>query len=709
MMFIGCALIPILLLAIVAYAHYPAQFKTRAFERLRQCAKTQGMSIYERLMLIESELQRIQITLANMDSGLSNQPQIVQIHGSDYKFKWLAVYRQAHYVTLGGERGAFPELQPFTKSELPADAPFLRVLHGSEGSAPIIYMVQPIGSDGEHGSFILGVINEDFLWGNTNDSMLPDGMEFCIWDQKGLMRIAPDMAIDTQRFFSSDWAASGPNTMESQAIYAGRWVMFLKHRFQSPSWTVAVLESKAQVLAPITLFNRYFLLIMGGVLVLLLLSTSLMVRKNLVPIELLMDGVREISQNRFSHHVQVASGDEFEKLAQAFNHMSAQLEKQFNRLTLRSDLDRTILSLLDTEKIVMAVLDRMHVFFPCRTGAITILKERADASGISYIAPMENGDPVIEPCRIRKTDERQLLDHVTGWLAVESGSKHFEWLRPLQGQGVNQFIIFPVWVQQRIFALLSFGVYNRTVYHADDLQQARQLANQLAIAFSNANLISELKELNMGTLYALARTVDAKSSWTAGHSVRVMRTCLDIGRVMGLADEAMEDLRRASLLHDIGKIGIPIGILDKEDSLSPQEKEIIRTHSSIGVRILSPIKAYEQLLPIIHQHHERYDGKGYPLGLGGDEIHKTARILAVADTYDALVSDRPYRRGMQPEQAVELISRLGGSQLDPDVVEAFVRMVKDGKINRIPEKQDGTIQSAPKWTARSDEIGSRLQ
>jgi len=706
MMFIACALVPIVLLAIVTYVHYPAQFKARAFKRLRQCAKTQGMSIYERLMLIESELHRIQITLTRTQSGFSNQLQTVPIPGLDNKFKWLAIYRQAHYITLGGEAGTLPGLKSLIMPELFVDAPFLRVLHGSDGSPPIICMVQPIGSDSENRGFLIGVIDEDFLWGNANGSWLPNGMEFCIWDQNGLMRIAPDMAIETQRFLSSDWAATGLNTMESQTFYAGRWVMFLKHRFQSPSWTVAVMESKAQVLAPITLFNRYFLLIMGGVLVLLLLSTSLMIRKNLVPVELLMDGVREISRNRFNHRVKVASGDEFEELAQAFNHMSAQLEKQFNRLTLRSDLDRSILSLLDTERIVMAVLDRMHVFFPCRTGAITILTETADA-GKTYIAPMDNEAPVVEPCRLSETDERRLLDHVTGWLAVESGSKHFEFLHPLQGQGVNQFILFPVWVQHRVFALLSFGVHNSSVYHTDDLQQARQLANQLAIAFSNANLISELKELNMGTLYALARTVDAKSSWTAGHSVRVMHTCLDIGRTMGLPDDVMEDLHRASLLHDIGKIGIPIGILDKEDGLSPQEKEIIRTHSSIGVRILSPIKAYEHLLPIIHQHHERYDGKGYPLGLGGNQIHKAARILAVADTYDALVSDRPYRRGMHPNQAVELISRLGGSQLDPDVVEAFVQMVKGRKIKRISEEQDGAIQSAPLWTARSDERGSR--
>jgi putative nucleotidyltransferase with HDIG domain len=201
------------------------------------------------------------------------------------------------------------------------------------------------------------------------------------------------------------------------------------------------------------------------------------------------------------------------------------------------------------------------------------------------------------------------------------------------------------------------------------------LIHQIAVALSNSKLIEELDELNWGTLEALARTVDAKSPWTAGHSQRVTKMSLEIARALGLSQPEMQVLHRAALLHDIGKIGIPASILDKPAKLDDEEYRLIKEHPRMGARILEPVRAYFEILPLVLQHHERFDGQGYPNGLSGDAISLGARILAVADVYDALVSDRPYRSGWTQHRAIELISQEAGRQFDPLVVEVFLKVL----------------------------------
>jgi HD-GYP domain-containing protein (c-di-GMP phosphodiesterase class II) len=129
-------------------------------------------------------------------------------------------------------------------------------------------------------------------------------------------------------------------------------------------------------------------------------------------------------------------------------------------------------------------------------------------------------------------------------------------------------------------------------------------------------------------------------------------------------------------LHDIGKLGIPSRILDKPGKLEDEEIEVIKSHPTKGVTILEPIRSYAELLPIVHQHHERFDGMGYPKGLKGESIHRSARILTVADAFDAMVSDRPYRKGLSEERAIEIIREASGTQFDPRVVETFLSMAE---------------------------------
>ena len=187
--------------------------------------------------------------------------------------------------------------------------------------------------------------------------------------------------------------------------------------------------------------------------------------------------------------------------------------------------------------------------------------------------------------------------------------------------------------------------------------------------------LEALEQLDLGTLTALARAIDAKSAWTAGHSERVTNLALKIGHAMDLPAKSLEILHRGGLLHDIGKIGTPLTVLDKPGKLEPEEMQIMRDHVKIGVHILEPIPCFREALPIVAQHHEWFDGSGYPAGLAGENISLHARILAVADCYDAMVSNRPYREGLPKQEAIEILRQRSGKQFDPLLIEVFTRLM----------------------------------
>ena len=198
------------------------------------------------------------------------------------------------------------------------------------------------------------------------------------------------------------------------------------------------------------------------------------------------------------------------------------------------------------------------------------------------------------------------------------------------------------------------------------------VADMITIKIINAELFDDLNKFLLNLMKSFVKTIEEKDTYTHGHSERVNQNSLKIGKAMGLTDQDLSLLNFVSILHDIGKIGVPESILNKPGKLTKEEYEKIKEHTLKGVKILEPIKQLKEYLPAILYHHERIDGKGYPEGLSGEEIPLFARIIAVADTFDAMTSDRAYRKAKRFEAVIEELLDVRGTQLDAEITTIFI-------------------------------------
>jgi hypothetical protein len=213
---------------------------------------------------------------------------------------------------------------------------------------------------------------------------------------------------------------------------------------------------------------------------------------------------------------------------------------------------------------------------------------------------------------------------------------------------------------------------------ADDILTIRDLANQVAVALENAELKRKEERTYIETVAALAAAVEARDKYTRGHSRRVTEISVEIARIMGKPEWFVKDIESAALLHDIGKIGFPDQILCNPGPLPPDGVHVIRNHPLAGENILKPVGSLSRLCSIVRHHHEQFDGSGYPDRLRGEEIPLAARVIAVADSFDAMTSERPYRPPRSRDDAVAELRRCSGTQFDPSCVEVFLGYLKRG-------------------------------
>jgi HD-GYP domain-containing protein (c-di-GMP phosphodiesterase class II) len=263
-----------------------------------------------------------------------------------------------------------------------------------------------------------------------------------------------------------------------------------------------------------------------------------------------------------------------------------------------------------------------------------------------------------------------------------------------QMKSFDVVVSVPSFYQNNLLGILMLGEkLNKKPFKRGETDFFVALANDVAMALKNAFLFEDLqieiernKRLFFETTMALAAAIDAKDHYTRGHTTRVTNYSLAIAKQIAAEKNErtegkfFENLHIASLLHDIGKIGVPESILNKNVSLSEEEAKKINEHALIGAMILSPIKDLDEVILGVKHHHERYDGSGYPEGLKGEEIPLNAAIISVADAFDAMTTDRPYRPAFSREEAILELERGSGTQFNPRIVRSTVTLYKKGGL-----------------------------
>ncbi len=677
MLFIFCALIPISALSAVTFYQVKNELYQQSRATLKHLTKYTGMAVYERLLLLETELQIISTDFTEGAGG-----PFPGYHRNENGFKQLLERFTALSVFQGSRKvqdiiGAFPLAPDWSAFDDELSKGKTILFRGGAAKPPVpVYMARHMAGQGRDALTLVGEVNPDYLWGYGEGAMsMPYMTEFSVLSSSKQLLVSslpnPDSFLEATLKGSIRGATDSFDFHFDGTDYlACYWTLFLQSHFAGMDWIILLSQDKASVSAPIHSFKKMFPLVLLLSFWVVLLLSVISIRKSLIPLERLKAGTLRIAGRDFKTRVSVDSGDEFEDLAGSFNLMSAKLDRQFQALTTIAEIDRMILSSLETEKIIEIVLTRLPEIVPCQSVLVCLI----DLESRKMIRYHMNQTLHKESYLVVDADLNAIMaksDH----LIFDASRNLPTFLFPLSGNPIDSVLVFPVFLHKMLSGVIAIGVGSEKSFQEADIDEVRQIADHVAIALANADLIHELDQLNWGTMMALARTVDAKSPWTAGHSERVTELSLSIGRAMGLPPGEINILHRACLLHDIGKMGVPAAILDKGEKLSVAEFEKIKEHPRAGARILEPIGTYEKVIPIVLQHHERFDGSGYPFGLAGAEIDFGARILAVADVYDSLFNDRPYRAGWSQPEVIKYIRDQAGIQFDPAVVQAFLEVI----------------------------------
>jgi putative nucleotidyltransferase with HDIG domain len=677
-LFLLCALLPIVTLAALSIWEMSVSLTDQTDQRLHQVCKNIDMAIHQGLSPLHIEL-----------AALAGSPGGLRSSGATERDARLTRERHFRGLTLFGERsGAEPLFG--TPCPVPQWTDALQK-HLASGKAAVFsqgvagapsraYMAVASDRRVPEQGILVGEIHPDYLMEIT-ETVIPSEGSLAILEPNGgiLYSLQPLPAAvarrvkdEVRRTISGrfEWGEDNDTSIVNYRSIS------LKARFLSEDWTVVVSQSKGEVFAAVKTFTRTFILIVVLTLLVVSLLSIAQIRRSLVPLARLQEGTQKISRGEFDTRVEVASGDEFEELAGSFNAMSDRLAKQFNALAGTGRIVRSVLTALDKEKIAGVVAANLGSVIPCDRFALSLMDGPGAGTARTYVDAPDAGSS-LEPVSFRTVftpEEIRRLGATVEALTVKPGDGFESLISSMSGNDFSTFHLLPVFHKDVLTGVLALGYGNGPGREKEDLIRGRQIADQVGVALANAHLVEELDQLNWGTLVALARTVDAKSSWTAGHSERVTNLSGKIGKAMGLVVEDLEILHRAGLLHDIGKIAIPGAILDKPGHLTDAEYASVKQHPDKGALILQPIPPYREVVPIVAQHHEWFDGKGYPRGLSGEAILLGARILAVADVFDALTSKRPYRSELSADFAMAHIVKLAGRQFDPVVVRVFRRI-----------------------------------
>jgi HAMP domain-containing protein len=375
---------------------------------------------------------------------------------------------------------------------------------------------------------------------------------------------------------------------------------------------------------------------------------------------------------------------EISELAKNFNRITSRLQQTIDTLQAsRNQMQTLVAQLCDTgsrpgdmtatfETFLSALLSLSGL----EVGAISLMSSDGKSLKVRVLQGLDAA---------LKTTVIPIGNGIVGWVASHGQAVVASEAMPWKGGELSDLersmtwaLYVPMASGGKTRGVISIGLRKgQKEISGDDLQMIRNLSSQMAVALETADLKRKEERAYIETVAALAAAVEARDKYTRGHSRRVTEFSVEIGERMGMPDWFVKDLESAALLHDLGKIGIPDHILHNKGPLPPGGLKFIIEHPIGGENILKPVGSLGRLCPIVRHHHERYDGEGYPDRLKGEGIPLASRILSVADSFDAMISDRAYKPTRTKLEAMKELARCKGKQFDPQCVDAFLSHLRE--------------------------------
>lgn len=342
------------------------------------------------------------------------------------------------------------------------------------------------------------------------------------------------------------------------------------------------------------------------------------------------------------------------------------------------EVGRVVSSTLDLRELLTKIMSTATKVMRCETSTVYLVDDQTNELYFHIVSGDPNVGAKLQEIRL------PMGTGLAGWCAqnnkpvivpdTERDPRFFKGADKKSGFVTRSMICVPMRLKDRVVGVLQ--VLNRTgeiPFNDHDLETLENVANQAVSAIENARLYENIQKVYLSTIEVLATAIDAKDPYTQGHSRRVTQYSVAIAEEMNLTTKEIENIRYAGLLHDVGKIGIKDSIIRKPGRLTDEEYAIIKMHPAIGAKILRPVDFLADKIPGVLHHHEYYDGRGYPDHLTGLTIPLAGRIICVADAFDAMTTNRPYRKGLSVNTAVGELKKFSGKQFDPECVEAFLK------------------------------------
>ncbi len=381
----------------------------------------------------------------------------------------------------------------------------------------------------------------------------------------------------------------------------------------------------------------------------------------------------EISKGNLGQRLDVEGDKEIVELARSFNSITRSLEENIERLRMSKRMIQEVLYRISTgmadptksiQTFLKLILETTMNAVDSKRGALVLLSE--DNSSLYIECSQGYSDAELQR-KIKPGSEEDSVIKNSRPIIIPGVSKDIE-----------TSICVPLKHREKTVGVLSFsGKIADVDFSQDDIMLLSNIATQMAVAIVNERLNIDAEQTYKQTVSALAVAVEARDAYSRGHSDRVAKYAVMIAKKIGLDEETIKMIQDAAELHDVGKIGIEDEILRKPGVLTKEEMTIMRKHPVIGESIVKPIRSLTNLCGLIRHHHEFLDGSGYPDGLKGDGVPVGARILAVADAYDAMTTDRPYRKARTQDEAFLELKRFAPSHYDVSIVEAFINTLSE--------------------------------